>query len=172
MSGAPDPVAEKKLREVWSFRALIQAKLYRYVRSAPDAEDLTQDVMMRFWNIAIKQTQVHSPKALCLRIAYNAARDFLRTKKVVPIDLVADMEALEILDETAQTEEIISSHQELEILAHAMRQLPPKTRHVVTLRKVYGLSQKEIAAYFNISENTVEQHLTKGLRALVNSFYA
>jgi DNA-directed RNA polymerase specialized sigma24 family protein len=29
---------------------------------------------------------------------------------------------------------------------------------------VYGLSQKEIAAELKISENTVEQHLAKGMR--------
>jgi RNA polymerase sigma-70 factor (ECF subfamily) len=35
---------------------------------------------------------------------------------------------------------------------------------VFTLRKVYGFSQKEIAERLQISENTVEQHLTKAAR--------
>ena len=40
-----------------------------------------------------------------------------------------------------------------------MEQLPARCRQVFTLRKVYGLSQKEIAAELKISENTVESHL-------------
>jgi RNA polymerase sigma factor (sigma-70 family) len=166
-------VAERQLHEAWTFREVVVAKLYRYVRNMSDAEELAQDVMLRYWNVSIEgKVKVASPRGFCLKIAANVAQDFLRRQKVVPIDLVADMEALELLDEAAQAEDIINAHQELEILAAAMKQLSPKTRHVVTLRKVYGLSQKEIAAYFNISENTVEQHLVKGVRALLNNFLA
>jgi RNA polymerase sigma-70 factor (ECF subfamily) len=31
------------------------------------------------------------------------------------------------------------------------------------LKKVYGLGQREIAAYMGISESTVEKHVAKGL---------
>ena len=59
------------------------------------------------------------------------------------------------------------------MLTAAVARLPTRCRQVFTLRKVYGLSQKEIAAELNISENTVEQHLAKGMRlcsaALANS---
>jgi RNA polymerase sigma-70 factor (ECF subfamily) len=83
---------------------------------------------------------------------------------VVPIELVSDLEQLELLDERSQVDEIVNTHQELALLAQAVARLPARCRHVFTLRKVYGLSQKEIAAELNISENTVEQHLAKGMR--------
>jgi RNA polymerase sigma factor (sigma-70 family) len=50
------------------------------------------------------------------------------------------------------------------LLTRAVARLPARCRQVFTLRKVYGLSQKEIAASLSISENTVEQHLAKGVR--------
>jgi len=50
------------------------------------------------------------------------------------------------------------------LLTQAVASLPARCRQVFTLRKVYGLSQKEIAAELKISENTVEQHLAKGTR--------
>ena len=50
------------------------------------------------------------------------------------------------------------------MLTQAVARLPERCRQVFTLRKVYGLSQKEIAASLDISENTVEQHLAKGVR--------
>ena len=53
---------------------------------------------------------------------------------------------------------------ELVRVAEFVRSLPMECRQVFTLRKVYGLSQKEIATELDISENTVEQHLAKGVR--------
>jgi RNA polymerase sigma factor (sigma-70 family) len=103
-------------------------------------------------------------RAFCLTVARNVALDWLRHRQIVPIDLVADMEALDVLDEGAQIEEIVNAHQELALLASAVEQLPARCRQVFTLRKVYGYSQKEIAERLQISENTVEQHLTKAAR--------
>ena len=97
-------------------------------------------------------------------MARNVALSWLRHRQVVPIELVADLEALELLDERGLVEEIVNSHQELALLTAAVARLPARCRQVFTLRKVYGLSQKEIAAELDISENTVEQHLAKGMR--------
>jgi RNA polymerase sigma-70 factor (ECF subfamily) len=43
---------------------------------------------------------------------------------------------------------------------------------VFTLRAVYGLSQREIAARLAISENTVEKQMSKGLRRCEEFFAA
>jgi len=37
------------------------------------------------------------------------------------------------------------------------------------LKKVYGLSQKEIAEYLGISQSTVEKHVAKGLLMCVQA---
>lgn len=59
---------------------------------------------------------------------------------------------------------IMNDRQELSILITAVQQLPDRCRQVFTLRKVYGYSQKEIAARLKIAENTVEQHLVTAVR--------
>ncbi len=110
-------------------------------------------------------------RAFCLTVARNVALDWLRHRQIVPIDLVADMEALDVLDEGAQIEEIVNAHQELALLASAVEKLPTRCRQVFTLRKVYGFSQKEIAERMQISENTVEQHLTKAARRCAQALF-
>jgi len=57
------------------------------------------------------------------------------------------------------------------MLAKAIQSLPDRCRQVFTLRKVYGCSQKEIALRLNISENTVEQHLTKAARRCAQALF-
>lgn len=37
------------------------------------------------------------------------------------------------------------------------------------LRKVHGLSQREVAQHMGISESTVEKHIGKGLRLLLRA---
>ena len=117
------------------------------------------------------EPEVRSVRAFSLTVARNVAFDWLRHKQVVPIELVADMESMDILDERDQIEAIVNSHQELMMLVKAVQQLPERCRQVFTLRKVYGYSQKEIAARMNISENTVEQQLIKAARHCAKALF-
>jgi RNA polymerase sigma-70 factor (ECF subfamily) len=54
----------------------------------------------------------------------------------------------------------------------AVRHLPAQCRRVFILKKVYGLSQKEIAEYLGISESTVEKHVAAGLLMCMRSMRA
>ena len=75
-----------------------------------------------------------------------------------------DVTELQILEERPDAAEIVSASQELEVLAEAIRQLPHRCRQVFTLRKIYGLSQREVAAQLGIAEHTVEVQMSKGAR--------
>lgn len=45
--------------------------------------------------------------------------------------------------------------------------LPERSRQVLTLRKIYGLSQREIAVHLGIEERAVEVHLADGMRRCI-----
>jgi RNA polymerase sigma factor (sigma-70 family) len=148
------------------FEGVLRACLYRYARNVADVDELLQETYEHLLaaGAAPEREEVRSIRAFALTVARNVALSWLRHRQVVPIELVADLEALETLDDRDQVEEIVNSHQELALLTRAVARLPARCRQVFTLRKVYGLSQKEIAAELGISENTVEQHLAKGMR--------
>jgi RNA polymerase sigma-70 factor (ECF subfamily) len=151
---------------------VLRACLYRYTRNNSDVDELLQEVYARLLvSGSSDEPEVRSVRAFALTIARNVAFDWLRHRQVVPIELVADLEALEVLDEGEQIEEIVNSHQELAMLVKAIQDLPDRCRQVFTLRKVYGYSQKEIALRLNISENTVEQHLTKAARRCAQALF-
>jgi len=148
------------------FEGVLRACLHRYTRNSADVDELLQETWAHLLAAGAAQNreEIRSIRAFALTVARNVALSWLRHRQVVPIELVSDLEQLELLDERSQVDEIVNTHQELALLAHAMSRLPTRCRHVFTLRKVYGLSQKEIAAELKISENTVEQHLAKGTR--------
>jgi len=163
---------ERYLLQALDIESVLRACLYRYTRSNPDVDELLQEVYARVLVAgSSNDPEVRSVRAFALTIARNVAFDWLRHKQVVPIELVADLEALEVLDEGEQIEEIVNSHQELALLVEAIQDLPDRCRQVFTLRKVYGYSQKEIALRMNISENTVEQHLTKAARRCAQALF-
>ena len=148
------------------FEGVLRACLHRYARNAADVDELLQETYTHLLTAgaAKNREEIRSIRAFALTVARNVALSWLRHRQVVPIELVADLEQLELLDERSQVDEIVNSHQELALLSAAVAQLPARCRQVFTLRKVYGLSQKEIASALKISENTVEQHLAKGVR--------
>jgi RNA polymerase sigma-70 factor (ECF subfamily) len=55
-------------------------------------------------------------------------------------------------------------------LTQAIQSLPARCRQIITLRRIYGLSQKEVAAQLGIAEHTVEAQGTIGLRKLTEYF--
>ena len=127
-----------------------------------DLDDLVQETYSRLIR-ARMAGPVTSAKALLFTTARNAAYDLCRRQRVVSFEGMADMDQLHVLEDRPATADIVCHDQELEILADAIRQLPDRCRQVLTMRKIYGLSHKEIADRLGISLNTVNNQLTIGI---------
>ncbi|MDN4037604.1 RNA polymerase sigma factor [Massilia sp. YIM B02443] len=65
-----------------------------------------------------------------------------------------------------------SGRAELNVLVEAIDALPARCRQAVMLRKVDGLSQRDVAAEMGITEDTVEKQLAKGMRAIADALFA
>jgi RNA polymerase sigma-70 factor (ECF subfamily) len=128
-----------------------------------EIDDVLQETYVRLLR-ARNSGGVRSVPAFMFIAARNAACDVFRRRKPNLIQSVEDMVALDVLDEGPDAAELTAIKQELEILAAAMRTLPDRCREVFTLRKIYGLPQKEIATRLGIAEHTVEIHVCKGAR--------
>lgn len=137
----------------------------------PDMDDLVQESYLRLLR-AKEAGRVHYAKAFLFTTARRIALDFFRRRQVVRIDGVADLAELSVLEDGPGVAEIVSRQQEHALLAEAVRALPDRCRQVLTLRLLYGLSHKEIAADLRISEHTVKAQLAKGMRRCAEFFEA
>jgi RNA polymerase sigma factor (sigma-70 family) len=138
-----------------------------------DVDNIVQESVIRLWRRTTNRAgaPIRSPKATLFAIARNAAVDQARRNAVVSIEPVADLGALTVLDST-DTVEAVSVRQELDHLADAIRQLPPRCRQVLTLTKVYGMTERETAERLGISEHTVRTQVVRGMERCTDYFRA
>lgn len=164
---------EKYLREALESEGLLRAYLFRIVRNMADVDELLQETYARLLVApSAEREEVRSVRALILTIARNVAVDWLRHRDVVPMSLMSDLAALDVLDENARVEEIVNAHQELALLAECVAELPERCRQAFTLRRVYGLTQAEIAERLGITEGTVEQLVARAVRRCAEHLFA
>jgi RNA polymerase sigma factor (sigma-70 family) len=164
--------SDQYLLEALESEGVLRAYLFRFVRNPADVDELLQETYARLLTAAPTDGEVRSVRALALTIARNIALDWLRHRSVVPIQLMSELATLDVLDERAQVDEIVNSHQELKLLSQVLAELPKRIRRAFTLRRIYGLSQREIAQQMGISEKTVEQLLVRAVRRCANALYA
>jgi RNA polymerase sigma factor (sigma-70 family) len=115
---------------------------------------------------ARERRMVQKPRSFIFAIARNFALDFFRRRRVAAIDATDELETLPICDERPGLPETVCHDEELGVLADAIRALPSRCRHVVTLRKIHGMSHKEIADRLGISSNTVNAQVAIGVLRL------
>lgn len=137
--------------------------------SERDIDDIVQESYMRVLR-AQENAPIESPKAFLFATARNLALGHIRHRHVARTDSLAEIDEVGVLDDGVDPSDAAVHRQELEILTHAIQSLPTRCRQVITLRKIYGLSQKEVAAELGISEHTVEAQGTIGLRKLAQYF--
>jgi RNA polymerase sigma-70 factor (ECF subfamily) len=142
--------------------AALRAALHRTVPAA-DVDDLVQESFVRIWR-ANERAPIREGKGFLFAVARNAVRDLLRRRRTSAAIPVTETVRLPVLEEEPGVPDVVSRRQELDLLAEAIRTLPERCREVFLMRKVQGISQKEIAARLGISENTVETLVAKGVR--------
>lgn len=169
MSNPPSEQSRWFSEHVQPHEGSLRSYLRNVFPTLPDIDDFVQEAYARL--IRARETgRVGYAKAFLFTTARNAALDFFRRRKIVSIDGVADLAGLSVVEDRPDVGEAVNKQQELAMLSEAVRVLPDRCRQVLTLRLLYGYSQKEIATELRISEHTVKAQLAKGMRRCADYF--
>jgi RNA polymerase sigma-70 factor (ECF subfamily) len=164
------PAEDWFVREVLPLEAALMQFLQHNWRNKADIADLRQDVYVQVFDAAHNNIPDNT-KAFVFQTARNLLINRLKREHIVPIEAVADVEALNAAIETPGPERNTIARDELRRLQAALDRLPPRCREAVVLGRIEGLSGREIAARMGITEQAVSAHLINGVRALVNEVY-
>lgn len=160
------------VEQVLPHEAALERYLRRNWRDPDEVPDLRQEVYARVYDSCDMARLPDSALAFVLATARNLLIDRARRAQVVSIETFADMEALAPALDELSPERHASARSELRRLQDALTLLPPRCRAVVELRKIEGLSQREVASRLGITEDTVERQVSKGIRLLAAALQA
>ena len=128
-----------------------------YCRSLQDAEDITQEVFLRFYRKG-RQLDVEQAKFYLIRMAVNLSINLTKSAwrtKVTSADSLTE----ELRDDTAESDRRAA-------VISAVRGLPVKYRSVIHLYYYEELSVREIASILKRRETTVQTQLMRARQML------
>ena len=141
------------------------AQAFRMLGDRAEAEDVTQEALLRLWKIAPDWRHGEAKVTTWLwRVVANLCTDRLRRRRGVGLD-----EAPEPEDETASAEDRLQQAGRVAALELALTSLPERQRMAVVLRHIEGLANPEIAERMGIGVEAVESLTARGQRALAQA---
>ena len=146
---------EQRTREVNRWGDMVYRLALARTASVPDAEDVFQEVFLRYFRHEERFQSDEHRKAWLIRCTVNRAKSLTASpwkKRTVPL-------------ETAEEVGVEDDHREV---YSAVLSLPPKYRAVIHLHYFEGLSVAEMAADLGLAEGTVKSQLSRG-RALLRN---
>ncbi len=158
------------LSEFAAAKPALRSYLWRFFSGAQDVEDMLQEVFLRAY-AAEARRPILMPRAYLFRVAKHVALNELSRRRNSATRSLEDFEDPDVVGSADQTglEQQVEGRRRLALFANAVASLPDQCRKVLVLKKIEGLSQREIATRLGIAESTVEKHLARGL-LLVREF--
>ena len=156
-------------RHVLPHEPALRAWLSRRRLGGLDVDDIIQEAYSRLMTAESVQ-HVHDAKSYTFQVAGSVVIDHLRRMKVVSIASLPDFDYLEVVSDEPSPERQVIDRDELHRLAGMIARLPGRVREAFTLRRVYGLSQREVAEKMGIAESTVEKHMARGFLLMLEQF--
>ncbi|WP_374036554.1 RNA polymerase sigma factor [Brevundimonas staleyi] len=134
-----------------------------------EIDDIIQETYSKL--IALDSVaHIRNPRTYAFQTAHSVLVSQARRARVVSFELVADIDELAAIADDPSPERQIADRDELRRLGEAIAGLPGKIRDVFTLRRIEGLSQREVATRLGLSESTVEKHMSRSLLLLADRF--
>lgn len=165
-SPQPGPVPEEPtqkgiLETFLAHRNALFRMIGRIVRPN-EIEDIVQETFIHSYAAARNQ-QIHNPQAFMFRTARNLALNCVNRAEQRLNTSIEDLDEFDFATDIDLLERQHHSEEMFLNFCRAVSSLPVHCRRVFILKKVYGLSQKEIASFLDISPSTVEKHIARGM---------
>jgi RNA polymerase sigma-70 factor (ECF subfamily) len=134
-----------------------------------EIDDIIQETYTRLV-AAESVAAVRDPRTYAFSTAHSVILTHVRRARVVSFQAMADLDVLGVVSPDPAPERQLLDRQELRRLAEAIASMPAKTAQIFSLRRVHGLSQRQIANQLGLPESTVEKHISRAIHTLMVRF--
>jgi RNA polymerase sigma-70 factor (ECF subfamily) len=154
-------------REIMPHEADVRAWLLRTL----DPDDLEDVIQETYCQIAGLKDVGHiaSGRAYFFTAARSIVLMRLRRARVVSMESVSEIENTGIAMDEPTPERVVAARRELERVQRLIEELPDRCRRISELRKVDGLSQREVAEQLGVTEFVIGNEVAKGMKLILQS---
>lgn len=142
----------------------LMAIAYNHTKDKSSAQEIVQELFIGLWKRKDKLEIQNIGNYLATAIKFSIYKQVDKERRRRELENNGTM-----LTSYSEEEEKIEAKFLQEYINELVEQLPEKCRLVFNYSRVQGLSIPEIAKEMDLSEKTVEGHLTKGLRTIKNN---
>lgn len=157
------------------FQSRVYGLALAIVRDPHAAEEVAQDVFVRAWRYSSSFDARRGPAAAWLMaIARNAALDHVRARgrrldrPLLEPTLERTLQRTGLAGDLAMADQPPNAHEELSVVAGAVRSLPPDQRETLMAAAYYGFSAREISEAWDVPIGTVKTRLRLAVHKLRN----
>lgn len=155
--------------EVQPHEAALRAWLRGRFPDLKDIDDVVQESYTRLLR-ARETGSIACPRAFLFVTARNLALNHFRHQRHEQPEGATEIDPLGVVDGSTEIPDTVAGAEDLQLLSQAIAALPARCRQILTLRKIYGLSQKDVARRLALSEHTVESQGSIGLHKCIEYF--
>lgn len=125
------------------------------------AEDMTQEVFIRYWQYLREGREMTNTRSFLYTIANNMAKDWYKKKKSDSLDV--KMESGQVPKDKSSGPEVMAEYQQV---IDSIEDMEQKDKEVLLLKHVEGLDPKEIALILDETPNTISVRLNRATKRL------
>ncbi|WP_217983727.1 RNA polymerase sigma factor [Sphingopyxis sp. GW247-27LB] len=154
-------------REIMPHEADVRAWLLRTL-DPDDLEDVIQETYCQIAGLK-DVSHIASGRAYFFTAARSIVLMRLRRARVVSMESVSEIENTGIAMDEPTPERVVAARRELERVQRLIEGLPDRCRRIFELRKVDGLSQREVAEQLGVTEFVIGNEVAKGMKLILQS---
>jgi RNA polymerase sigma factor (sigma-70 family) len=134
-----------------------------------DIDDIIQEMYARL--AALDSVEdIRNPRQYAAQTAVSITLNMTRHARVIQMIPVGDFEELGLTSPEPSAERAITAREDLRELRASLQTLPSACRKAFLMRRLEGLSHKEIAERLGISTKTVEKYMARSVRFLIETY--
>ena len=141
-------------------------KLFRLARrmlvSTEEAEDATQEVLVRLWNKNNDLERYNSVEALAMTMTKNYCLDQLKSKRAGNLKIVHN----NFTDRTPSLQQMVEDDDSLNWVGKIIDKLPEQQRLIVQMREIEQYEFAEIAQILDMNETAIRVSLSRARKTI------
>ena len=134
----------------------------RLLVSTEEAEDATQEVMVKLWTKSERLNDLRSVEAMAMTMTKNYCLDQLKSKRAGNLKLVHD----NYTDREPSLQKKLEDKDSLDWVERVINQLPEQQRMIIQMRDIEQYEFEEIAKILDMNETAIRVALSRGRKTI------